>query len=148
MKKTDVKTVEEYLESVPEPRRGDLETVRNTVLRNLPKGYVETVAWGMICYEIPLADYPDTYNKKPLMFAALSAQKNHLSLHLMCTYGDEEREAELRTAFAEAGKKLDMGKSCIRFRTAGDLDLTAIGRMIKATPPKRFIAKYEASRKR
>ncbi|MEA2010093.1 MAG: DUF1801 domain-containing protein, partial [Actinomycetota bacterium] len=82
MVSSNATTVEQYLAEVSDDRRGDVEAIRNLVLENLPDGYVETMRWGMITYEIPLATYPDTYNGKPLMYAALAAQKRHLALYL------------------------------------------------------------------
>lgn len=139
-------TVEEYLRELPEDRRAVVSAVRDVVLRHLPEGYRETMAWGMISYDIPLERYPHTYNKQPLGYAAIAAQKNHYALYLMSPYMDGAQEQQLRQAFAAAGKKLDMGKSCIRFKTPDDLPLDAIGRVIAATPPEAFIARYEAAR--
>jgi hypothetical protein len=138
-------TVEEYLRELPEERRAVIAAVRDVVLRNLPDGYTETMAFGMIGYGIPLERYPDTYNKQPLSYAALAAQKNYYALYLMTPYVDGQ-EQQLRDAFAAAGKKLDMGKSCVRFKTLDDLPLDVIGRVIAATPPDDFIARYEAAR--
>lgn len=141
-------TVEEYLEELPEERRAVVAAVRDVVLDHLPEGYEETMRWGMISYEIPLSRYPDTYNKQPLSFVALAAQKNHYALYLMSCYQDSESEALLRRGFEEAGKKLDMGKSCVRFKRLEDLPLEAVGRVVAATPPEAMIATYEASRRR
>ncbi|HEY0036727.1 MAG TPA: DUF1801 domain-containing protein [Longimicrobium sp.] len=139
-------TVEEYLQELPEDRREVVSTVRDVILRNLPDGYTETMAWGMISYGIPLERYPTTYNGQPLGYAALAAQKNSYSLYLLGAYMDPEQEAELREAFRREGKKLDMGKSCVRFKKAADLPLDDIGQLIAATTPEQFIARYEASR--
>lgn len=148
MARSAASTVEEYLGELPEDRHAAISAVRDAIVRNLPEGYAETMSWGMITYEVPLARYPKTYNGQPLGVAALAAQKNYNALYLTCVYGSPERERELREAFAAAGKKLDMGKSCIRFRSADDLPLDAIGRLIAATPPDAFIAQYEAARQR
>jgi uncharacterized protein YdhG (YjbR/CyaY superfamily) len=139
-------TVDEYLAELPDERRKVVSTVREAVLRHLPEGYRESMAYGMIGYCIPLERYPHTYNGQPLSFAAIAAQKNHYALYLTCAYQDPVLERELREAFAAAGKKLDMGRSCIRFRTPDDLALDAIGRIIAATPPDAFIARHEAAR--
>ena len=141
-------TVAKYLKELPADRRKVVSAVREMIREHLPAGYEETMNWGMICYEVPLSTYPVTYNKQPLMFAGLAAQKNHLGLYLMCVYSNPKREKQLRDAFAKAGKKLDMGKSCIRFKTAEDLPLAAIGKIIASTTPKAFIKAYEESRKR
>jgi len=146
MVKSQAATVEAYLAELPPERRAIVEAVREVVLANLPDGYRETMNWGMITYEIPLARYPDTYNGKPLMYAAIAAQKHHISLYLMGAYQDSEQETELKAGFANAGKKLDMGKSCVRFRKLEDLPLDVIGRVVASTSPDAFIAAYEARR--
>ena len=132
-------SVEEYLASLPADRRAEIERVREVVTRNLPAGYEEGVGFGMICYSVPLSAYRDTYNKQPLMYAALASQKNYLSLYLMPVYGDNQLDRQLRAAFAAARKKLDMGKSCIRFKRADDLPLDAIGDVVSAVPMDRWI---------
>ena len=137
--KPQATSVEAYLASLPDDRRREVERVRRVVNANLPAGYVEDVGFGMICYSVPLSVYPDTYNKQPLMYAALASQKNHLSLYLMSAYDDTPLERRLRDAFAAAGKKLDKGKSCIRFKRADDLPLDAIGEAVAAIPMDRWI---------
>jgi uncharacterized protein YdhG (YjbR/CyaY superfamily) len=138
-------TVEQYLAELPEERRAVVAAVRDVVLRNLPEGYAEAMAFGMIGYAVPLARYPDTYNGQPLAYAAIAAQKNYYALYLMGPYGDPRQEKALRDAFAAAGKKLDMGKSCIRFKKLDDLPLEALGRIIASTPPDAYIATCEAA---
>jgi uncharacterized protein YdhG (YjbR/CyaY superfamily) len=140
-------SVQEYLAKLPPDRREALSAVRKVILKNLPKGYVESVNWGMICYEIPLKRYPNTYNGRPLGLAGLASQKNHMSVHLMNVYGDPETEAWFKAEFAKSGKKLDMGKSCVRFRKLDDLPLELIGRAIARTPVARYIEFYERSRR-
>jgi hypothetical protein len=139
-------TVEEYLDGLPEERRSVMAAMRKFIRKHLPKGYVEAVQYGMIGYGIPLSRYPDTYNGQPLGYLALAAQKNHYALYMMGPYGDPEASAELRDGFAEEGKKLDMGKSCLRFKAIDDLALDAVGKAIASTPPQRFIEIYEAAR--
>ncbi|HEX6069219.1 MAG TPA: DUF1801 domain-containing protein, partial [Longimicrobiaceae bacterium] len=107
-------TVEEYLEELPPERREVIATVRDEILRNLPPGYREAMNWGMISYEIPLERYPQTYNGQPLTLAALAAQKNHYAVYLMSVYMQPDGVARLRDGFERAGKKLDIGKSCLR----------------------------------
>ena len=109
-------TVEEYVQELAPDRREDVQAVRKLVLDNLPPGYVETMNWGMITYEIPLDRYPDTYNGQPLMYAALASQKRYMSLYLMCVYSHQESRIWFEERFKASGKKLDMGKSCVRFR--------------------------------
>lgn len=140
--------VDEYLASLPDNQRAVLEPVRETVRNNLPKGYQEVMQGKFIAYVIPLSRYPKTYNGHALQYAALAAQKNYYALYLMVPYGDEKELAQLQNGFKKAGKKLDMGKSCIRFRKLEDLPLDVIGKAIARTPPKAFIRQYEASRKK
>jgi hypothetical protein len=142
------RTVDAYLDSLPSDRREIISTVRDVIVRNLPEGYSETMDYGMIGYGVPLERFPATYNGHPLCYAGLASQKNHCSLYLMSAYGTGggEREGWLRDAFARAGKKLDMGKSCIRFKTLDDLPLPAIGEFIASVPADEFIALYERSR--
>jgi hypothetical protein len=137
-----------YLAELPPERREVVATVRDLVNRNLPDGYVESMNFGMICWEIPLARYPVTYNKQPLMYAALAANKNGYSLYLLCTHTDSKQEATLREAYAKAGRKLDMGKSCLRFKQTDDLLNDAIARLIASTTVEAYIKVYEASRKK
>ncbi len=136
-------TVTEYLASLPVDRRKEIAAVRKMVKANLPKGYRETMGWGMINWEIPLSTYTKTHGQYPLCYAALGAQKNYLSLYLMAAYGDAGLTARIKTAFQEAGKKLDVGKSCIRFKQASDLPLAALGEIVAAVPPALYILRYE-----
>ena len=140
--------VSEYLAGLPKERRSAVEAVRKVVRRHLPQGYRETVGWAGITYEVPLKRYPDTYNGKPLPYVCLAAQKNYCALYLMGIYQVPAQAAKLKAAFKAAGKKADMGKSCIRFRTPDDLPLETIGELIAGTPVDAFIAQYEAGRKR
>ena len=139
-------TVKEYLDELPADRRKEIAKVRSVVRKSLPKGYRETMNWGMISYEIPLERYPDTYNKQPLAYAGLAAQKNVNTLYLTGSYGDPKQRERLEDAFKKSGKKMDMGKSCLHFRSADDLPLDAIGKIIASTPPEKMIAIYEAVR--
>jgi len=139
-------TVESYLASLPPDRRAELSRVRDVVRSHLPKGWEEGIVYGMISWYLPLSRYPDTYNKQPLTIAGLATQKNHNALYLMCAYGDPESERILRDGFRSAGKKLDMGKSCVRFKTADALALDVIGEIIERTTVDRFVARYEEVR--
>jgi hypothetical protein len=141
-------TVADYLASLPPERRVIVGALRKLIRAHLPKGYVEAMRYGMICYEIPLSRYPDTYNRQPLSYVAVAAQKNNYSLYLTCAYLDEERARRLRDAHARAGKKLDMGKSCVRFKSLDALELDAIAAEIASTTPAQFIGRYELSRSR
>ena len=141
-------TVEEYLTGLPENRRHAIGAVRDVINAHLPAGYAESIAFGMIGWGIPLEDYPDTYNGQPLGIAALASQKNHMSLYLMGLYASEPEEAWFRAQYAERGLKLDMGKSCVRFRTLDQLPLDVVGQVIARIPPELYIARYEAARAR
>lgn len=133
--------VEDYIKDLHVERQEAIKTVREVILKNLPKGYEEGIGFGMISYYIPLVDYPKTYNGKPLMYAALASQKNYMSVYLMTVYG--ERENWFRGEFEKSGKKLNMGKSCVRFTKIEDLNLEAIGKAIALASPDKFIAFYE-----
>jgi uncharacterized protein DUF1801 len=139
-------TVAEYLAALPDDRRPAIAAVRGLIRKNLPKGYVEALSGSTITYAVPLSRLPDTYNGQPLWYAALAAQKNHNALYLMCAYGSSEQAGFLKREFAKAGKKLDMGKSCLRFRSLEDLVLPAIGKVIASQPVDAYIAHYRASR--
>ena len=139
-------TVADYLAELAPERRAEIETVRDVVNAALPAGYVEVMSYGMIGWVIPLADYLDTYNGQPLSYAGLAAQKNGYSLYLNCVYASPERSEQLKTAWIASGKKLDMGKSCIRFKRADALALDLVGDEIASTTPADFINVYEATR--
>lgn len=139
-------TVDEYLAELPDDRRDAIAEVRDVILENLPDGFVEAMNWGMISYEVPLERHPDTYNGKPLMYAALASQKNHMAVYLTSIYVDGETEDRFRTEYEATGKKLDMGKSCVRFKTLDQLPLELIGRVIAGTTVDELIAIYERSR--
>ena len=146
MARSKATTVEEYLDGLPDDRRETVETVRNVVRANLPDGYEETMQFGMIAYVVPLERYPKTYNRQALQYAALAAQKNYVSLYLMNVYGDEETERWFLESYRASGKRLDMGKSCVRFKTAGDLPLDLVAEAIARTPVDDYIAVYETAR--
>lgn len=141
-------TVDDDLSGLPAERAAVVPTMRDFDNTHLPPGYRETMAFGMIGWGIPLARYPDTYNKQPLAYVALAAQKNAYSLYLMGVYADGEKERALRAAAAADGRKLDMGKSCLCFKRPQDLPLQAIGKLIASMSVDDYIAMYEASRKR
>ena len=147
MASSKASTVEEYLQELPEDRAAVVSEVRDVILKSLPRGYEETMNWGMIAYEIPLERYPDTYNKQPLMYMALAAQKNHYAVYSSGVYMDPLGESWLRSEFDKAGKKLDMGKSCIRFRRLENLPLEVIGKVAAAQSVNEFIGAYEKARK-
>ena len=139
-------TVDQYLKELPAERREVISTVRDVIRKNLPKGYQETMNWGMIAYEIPLDRHPKTYNGQPLMYAALAAQKNYYVVYLISMYQDGAPTGWFAEEFRKAGKKLEMGKSCVKFKRLEDLPLETIGKAIRGTSPEKLIEIYEASR--
>ena len=136
----------EYISSLPDDRREAIAAVREVILENLPEGYEETMNWGMITYQVPLAVYPETYNKQPLMYAALASQKNHMAVYLSAIYADEAAREEFEAAYRETGKRFDVGKSCVRFRKIETLPLDVIGTAIAKIPMADFIEVYEKGR--
>ena len=143
MNNSDI-TVDDYINNLPEDRRLALESVRRVILSNIPKGCVETMTWGMPTFEVPLETFADTYNKKPLMYAALANQKNYMAVYLTSLYTDEYSLEKFVESYKASGKKLDMGKSCVRFKTLDDLPLELIGKQIKSTSVQQFVAMYKS----
>jgi hypothetical protein len=146
--RSSAKTPAAYLASLPPERRGALAAVRKVVKRHMPKGYREAMNWGAITWEVPLSRYPHTYNGQPLAYVSLAAQKNFSTLYLMGAYAHPGNFRALKAAFAKAGKKFDMGKSCLHFKRAEDLELDAIGKVIGSFTPDQWIAFMEKNRKR
>lgn len=137
-------TVDEYLAELPADRRAVISAVRDVVNAHLPDGYAEGMLYGMIGWYVPLEKYADTYNGQPIGPAGLAAQKHYNALYLVSVYGDLALEAWFTAAFRKAGKKLDMGKSCVRFKKLDDLPLDVIGQTIAKVPVAKLIARYEA----
>ena len=138
-------TVSEFLASLPPDRRKTIDAVRKIIRKNLPKGYQEGMGWGMIMYVVPLSRFAKTYNGHPLCHVGLGSQKNYCALYLMSAYGNASQQAALADGFKRAGKKLAMGKACVRFRSVDDLALDAIADVVAGTPPERLIAAHEAA---
>ena len=141
--KSSATTIEQYLAELPDDRREAIETVRQLILKNLPEGYEEAMNWGMITYQVPLEVYPDTYNKEPLMYAALASQKNHMAVYLMGIYMDEESRQDFEAAYKATGKRMDVGKSCVRFRKLEDLPLELIGESITMMGVTEFVERVK-----
>lgn len=140
-------TPEAYLAELPPERAALVARLRDLVNANLPPGYVEGMGWGMIGWVVPLKRYPDTYNGQPLVYAGLAAQKNHTALYLNCVYASQERTERLKAAWAATGRKLDMGKSCLRFKRPEDVAEDVLAETIRSIPVERFIEEYEAARR-
>lgn len=142
-------TPAEYLASLPDDRRRALAAVRKTIRANLGKGFKEGIQYGMIGYFVPHSVYPAGYHcdpKQPLPFAGLASQKNHMALYLFCLYTGPGAQDEFAKAWKATGKKLDMGKSCIRFKKIEDVPLEVIGDAIHRISARQFIESYEDAR--
>lgn len=122
--------------------------MRDVVRENLPPGYEEVMAFGMIAYVVPLSRYPRTYNKQPLMYAALASQKRHMAVYLTNIYADNGVADWFAEAYRATGKRMDVGKSCVRFRTLDDLPLALVGEAVACTPVEEFLHMYERSREK
>ena len=136
-------TVKQYLNELPNDRKKAISIVRQIILENLPEGYDEVMNWGMMTYEVPLETYPNTYNGKPLMYAALASQKNHMAIYLMGCYMVPEVRNEFEKAYKKSGKRFDAGKSCIRFKKIDDLPLDLLGKTIASIDVNEFIELVE-----
>ena len=145
---SDAETVDRYLASLPTERRAAVEAVRSTILAHLPDGYEEVMNWGMITYQVPLSIKPDTYNRRPLLYAALASQKNHMAVYLSAIYGDGGARRRFEDAYRATGKPYDVGKSCVRFKKLDDLPLDVIGEAVGAFAVEDFIALSDAARNR
>jgi hypothetical protein len=140
-------TVEAYLAELPEDRRRAMESVRQVILNNLDRDFEEGMQYGMIGYYVPHRILPEGYHcdpRQPLTFAGLASQKNAMTLYLMCVYGDAEQASWFREAWARTGKKLDMGKSCVRFRKVEDLALDVIGEAVGRVTAREYAERYRA----
>jgi hypothetical protein len=139
-------TPDEYIASLPKDRRKAVAAVRDVINRNLPPGYEEGIAYGMIGWWVPLETFPDTYNGQPLGLAGLASQKNYISLYLNTVYGRPGEEAWFKERYARSGKRLNMGKSCLRFRHLDEVALDVIGETIARAELDRTLAYYADAR--
>ena len=137
----------EYLDRLQPERREVMRAVRDVVAAAMPEGYAEGVAFGMITWSIPLERYPNTYNGQPLGYVALAAQKRHYALYLMGLYADSDEAAQFRRRWEAGGRRLDMGKSCLRFRGLDDLDLDLVAEVVAGTSVLAYLERYERARR-
>lgn len=140
-------TVQQYLAELPAERRPPILRVREVILENLDPVFEEGMLYGMISYYVPHRVYPAGYHcdpQQPLGFICLASQKNYMSVYLGCVYCGAGREQWFREAWARSGKKLDMGKSCLRFKKIEDLALDVIAEAIRRVPARAFIEDYTA----
>jgi len=141
-------TVARYLAALPPDRREALEAVRKVIVDNLDGGYEEGIQYGMIGYYVPHSVYPPGYHcdrTQPLPYIGLASQKGHMALYMFCVYSSEQEQHRFREDWARSGKKLDMGKSCVRFRKLDDVALDAIAGTVRRTPVDKFVAQYEST---
>ena len=139
-------TVAAYLASLTPERRAVIEEARSLVHKHISKGYAEFMNWGVVNWGIPLEQFPDTYNGQPLCYVGLGAKKNYNSFYLMSAYDGSNGAKLLADAFKKAGKRLDMGKCCLRFKTLDDLELTSVAKLIAMSTPKEYIAYYKRTK--
>ena len=139
-------SVAAYLAALAPEKRAVIEEARAFVHKHIPEGYAEFMNWGVINWGIPLSEFPDTYNGQPLCYVGLGAQKNYNAYYLMGAYDGSNGADLLRAAFQKAGKRLDMGKCCLRFKTLGDLELTSVAKVIGMSTPKQFVDYYKRTK--
>jgi len=140
-------TVAQYLAALPADRRAALSAVRKVINENLPDGYEEGMQFGMIGWYVPLSMYPAGYGenpKVPLSFVALASQKSGMVLHFLCFYGHPTLSTWFTSEYKKSGKKLDMGKGCVRFKSLEDLALDVIGRTVARVSAEEHMANYRA----
>lgn len=138
--------MKEYFSELPEDRRKALQALREVILKNIDSTYKEGMGYGMPGWSVPHSVYPPGYHcdpSVPLPYAGYASQKNHMSLYLMSVYMNPELEKWFREAWKKSGKKLDMGKSCIRFKKLDDVALDVVGEAIKRMPATDYVALYE-----
>jgi hypothetical protein len=148
---SSVQTVSDYLNTLEPERRRAIQAVRSLIRKNLQPGYREVMQYGMITYVVPLSAYPAGYlnrGDEPLPFISLASQKGHMALYVSNVYMDKKVATWLTGVYKKSGKKLDMGKSCIRFKKLDDLPLDVIGQVVGMTSQEDFIAMYEKARKK
>jgi hypothetical protein len=140
--------LDSYLAKLPADRRAALTRVRAVINAKLPEGYQERFQHGMIAWCVPESALPasEVYNKQPLALAALGSQKSYLVLHLMQVYGDAKLRGWFEKAYKASGKKLDMGKGCLRFGSLDALPLDVIGELMSRVPVERYVAAYRKAR--
>jgi len=146
--RSNAETVEDYLDELPPERRAAIATVRDVINQHLPDGYVEQMEWGMVSWVVPLTEYPDTYNGKPLCYVSLASQKNHMAVYLMGLYTEGSDEAWFRQQYADRDMLLDLGKSCVLFKRLDEVPLDVLGEAVARIPVAEFLARYEQARKR
>jgi hypothetical protein len=145
-------TPELYIESLPDERKAVMQKLRQAIIGHLPKGFNESMGYGMMGYAVPHALYPPGYHcdpKQPLPFLGLASQKNFVALYHMGLYADPELLAWFKAEYPKHAKtKLDMGKSCIRFKKMDDIPYGLVAELMAKMTPQDWIALYEKNLKR
>lgn len=145
-------TPEEYVEKLPEDRKEVIQKIRTTVNKVLPKGFKETVGYGMIGWVVPHSIYPSGYHcdpKQPLPFMGVASQKNHIGFYHMGIYADEQLLSWFTENYPKHCKtKLDMGKSCIRFKKPENIPFELISQLVAKMTVEDWIKLYESNLKR
>jgi uncharacterized protein YdhG (YjbR/CyaY superfamily) len=136
--RSDAKTVDEYLAALPPERRAVIDTVLDVVRRNMPSGYEEAMSWGVISWQVPLTTARKMYKDHPFVYASLAAQKNYYVVYLMPIM-DAKRATAFEAAYRATGKRYDVGKCCVRFRSLDQLPLDLIGRTIAEIEVAQFL---------
>lgn len=144
-------TVDQYLKEVPAERQAAINKLRKVMKKNLPKGFKEVMGYGMMGYCVPHSIYPAGYHcnpKDPLPFAGMASQKNSINFYHMGIYADPQLLKWFVTEYPKHSKqKLDMGKSCVRFKKLNEIPYKLIGELMKKMSAKEWIEKYEAELK-
>lgn len=145
-------TPEDYIKEMPEDRQAAFKKLRAAIKKNLPKGFKEQMSYGMIGYVVPHSKYPSGYHcdpKLPLPFMNIASQKNFIAVYHMGVYAGPALMKWFTTAHAKASlKKLDMGKSCIRYKKPEDIPIDLIGELASKITPDEWIAIYEKAIRR
>lgn len=135
-----------WLDALPPDRRAAIIAVRKTILDNLAEGFEEVFTGRGFSYQVPLSTYPETYNKKPLMYASLANQSRHMAVYLMALYTVPGAAEAFEAAYRATGKRCDIGKSCVRFKKLNQLPLDLIGESIVSLDVPGYIEAHERAR--
>jgi hypothetical protein len=146
--RSSAKTVPEYIAALPVAQQRVVRQLRAFVRKHLPKGYKEAIDWGVITYAVPLTTLPDTYNGRPLCYAAIAAKKKAYTIYLMAPYGNPAQKKWMAEEFKKRGKKLNMGGSCLHLKSLDDIPLDVVGKVIASVPVDKYIAHYRETRKK
>lgn len=148
---TNAETPEEYIKSLPEDRRFALSALREVILKNLPEGFSEVISYGMVSYVVPHSLYPSGYHvnpSQPLPFISIASQKNYIALYHMGLYSNEKVLDWFKTEYPKhSSKKLDIGKSCIRFKNVKEIPYQLVGELAAKINPQEWIRTYQNSLK-